>query len=124
MSLNQRIKIVRQKEKLNQTAFSESIGISQSMLNRYEKEGKEVPAKVIASIIEKYKIYSNWLLFGEGGQEPKYQEEYIRKEIYQEVTEQALTRENELLREIAELRKEKIKTLEAERIEGGTPVTN
>ena len=115
MPLNQRIKILRKSLGLSQIAFAEEIESSKSAIDRYEKEGTDVPSSVLATIIEKYKILPNWLFFGEGGESPQYQEEYVKKEKYEAVSEQV----NALQSELIKYQKKEIEALEKQNANRG-----
>lgn len=64
--MNTRIKIVRQKSKLNQSEFGSRIGVTQSAVAAYES-GNRVPLNtVISSICRTFNINEKWLRDGEG----------------------------------------------------------
>lgn len=63
-TLGERIRFVR--GATPQTTFSETIGINQNTLSRYERNERVPDADFIKLICETTGISSSWLLFGEG----------------------------------------------------------
>jgi len=67
MTRGERFKSVRQKEKLNQTDFSEKIGISQQTWSEYENsETITISGNTLLELLKQYKINPIWLLHGNG----------------------------------------------------------
>lgn len=61
-----RIKLVRQHNKLSQTAFGERLGVSRDVVNNWE-QGRVVPNNMAIQIIaSKFGISEQWLRTGEG----------------------------------------------------------
>jgi len=67
MSINQRIKKMREELGMSQNEFGEKIGVTRQMVGRYETDFHEIPAKVIIKIINNFPhINSNWITNGMG----------------------------------------------------------
>jgi len=66
MSINQRIKFIRNEKKLNQTEFSSTIGIKQATLSQIENEVIMPSLDIIKSIINKFETNYDWLIDGIG----------------------------------------------------------
>lgn len=66
MSINKRLKQIRETMKLSQKSFSQSLGVKQSYYSEVENEKRPVGRSIISSLIEKYNISSDWLLTGKG----------------------------------------------------------
>lgn len=114
------IKKYRLLKNLTQKQLAELLDIRHQSVEKWEK-GETMPTgKRLILLVEALGITQNQLYDSDENRNSKVETVTITQEEYNNF-QQALTRENELLREIAELRKEKIKTLEAERIEGGLP---
>lgn len=58
----QRIREIRQKNKMTQSEFAKTIGTTKNQLSKYELNLQEVPTKIIIAICEKYNITADWLL--------------------------------------------------------------
>lgn len=111
MPVNQRIRAVRRSTGLGQTAFGRTINVTQSGVDRYEKDGYEVPNSVIATIIKVYNIHTDWLMFGDGEDDNiRYKNEFVDKERY-DVVERKLT---ELQEELIKYQKAEILELKVE----------
>lgn len=61
MTLGERIKIVRKNNKLNQTLFAESIGISQTHVSKIEKDIENPSETLIRFISYMYGVSYDWL---------------------------------------------------------------
>ncbi len=114
------IKKFRLLKNLTQKQLAELLDVKHQSVEKWEK-GETMPTgKRLILLVEALGITQNQLYESIENSNSKVETVTITQEEYNNL-QQALTRENELLRELAELRKEKIKTLEAERIEGGLP---
>lgn len=111
MTINDRIKSVRFSTGLGQTAFSKTLSISQSSYDRYERNGSGIPNEVVISIIRVYGIHTDWLMFGDGGEDIRYKREFIEKDKYK-VMERKLTEMQELL---IKYQNQKIENLETDK---------
>ena len=91
MTINERIKIIRENEKLTQTTFGEKIGLKKSAVSQMEK-GTSVNPRVIQLICTNFNVSEQWLVDGTG-------EMYTSTEdgvIQQLVKEYSLTPEQEI----------------------------
>lgn len=66
MSVNQRIKQVRQKIKLSQAKFAKAISISNGYLAGIELEKRNVNERLIKLVCNTFKVSENWLKTGDG----------------------------------------------------------
>lgn len=66
--MNERIKQIRQKNKLSQLQFSEKLHVSRNYIAQLEMKegGKEPSSRLIADICRVFQINENWLRTGEG----------------------------------------------------------
>lgn len=83
MSVNERLKLIRKSTGLGQSAFGKTINVGQSGLDRYEKDGYELPNSVITTIVTVYNIHTDWLIFGHGGEDIRYRSEFVDKSEYE-----------------------------------------
>jgi SOS-response transcriptional repressor LexA len=67
MSIGDRFKEIRENLRFNQSELARSIEANPSIISDIERGEKEPSKKIIAALIIKYQINSNWLLTGEGG---------------------------------------------------------
>ncbi|CAK7035154.1 MAG: hypothetical protein DELT_00531 [Desulfovibrio sp.] len=67
MTIGQKIRQIR--GKISREDFAKSIGIHAQTLYRYEKGERGVDSDVIAAICKAYNISTNWIIFGEEGNE-------------------------------------------------------
>lgn len=66
MTINQRVKILRETVNLSQTAFAEAIGTTRSNLAQIEQE-KQLPTLTqIKAIVLNYNVTYDWLIDGAG----------------------------------------------------------
>ncbi|MDY0388294.1 MAG: helix-turn-helix domain-containing protein [Candidatus Cloacimonadales bacterium] len=81
MSIGLRFKEIRTELKLNQTAFSAKLRLTQSAVSQIEKNIITPSSDVLINISQTYKININWLLTGTGemflsaGKEPEDKQE-------------------------------------------------
>jgi DNA-binding XRE family transcriptional regulator len=66
MTINERLKEVREGLKLSQKAISEALGLKQSYYSEVENGKRKVTARIINSLIVKYGISVDWLMTGKG----------------------------------------------------------
>lgn len=115
--INQRIKEVLQKNDLSVTAFSKEVGLPQATVNRQLMEDNKVSLSTIKSFLKRFpKVSAEWLLRGVGDMCCGVPDEQLEREIEEEtgrvqsigdnsnhntqtMTDSALTKENELLKE-------------------------
>lgn len=64
-SLGDRIRVIRKTNRLNQTEFSNLIGISQATLSEIKKDKYNPSIETIFSIYKVFKTNLNWLILGE-----------------------------------------------------------
>ncbi len=64
--MGKRLVITRESLKLKQKEFAEILGVTPSMLSRYEK-GRLPPMEILKAISTSGKVNLHWLLTGEGG---------------------------------------------------------
>ncbi len=69
MSINARIREVRQDAELNTVEFAERIGVTKSTTSRFEQEGYTITARNVQLICSNFHVAEEWLLQGTG---PKY----------------------------------------------------
>lgn len=116
-NVNQRIKDVLQKNDLSITAFSKEVGLPQATVNRQLMEDNKVSLATIKSFLKRFpKVSAEWLLRGVGDMCCGIPDEQLEREIAEEtgrvqsigdnsnhntqtMTDSALTKENELLKE-------------------------
>lgn len=61
-----RLKEIRKKSGKRQQPFSDSIFVSQSAYSAYEHGKREIPMKVLRSLLIKYNVNPAWMLLGTG----------------------------------------------------------
>lgn len=66
MTLGQRLKYLRKKERISQREFAEHAGISQGNLSDMENDKYLPSITTVISIIEYYGFAADWILFGIG----------------------------------------------------------
>jgi SOS-response transcriptional repressor LexA len=66
MTIGDRFKAIREKLGLNQSELARSIGANPSLMSDIERGDKEPSKKVIAGLILKYRVNSNWILTESG----------------------------------------------------------
>jgi len=64
-TIGEKIKSFREKIKLSQKDFAESIGIKAPYLSEIENGKKDITSKIIKALNESYDISADWLLFSE-----------------------------------------------------------
>ena len=64
--INERIKIIRKKYNISQTAFGEAIGLRQATVSQLENREQSPSFETIISILDKFSVSSEWLIKGEG----------------------------------------------------------
>lgn len=78
MGLSDRIRDVRLKAGLSQTAFGERIGVTRSVINNLEDEKRltnpERKKPIFMTICSEFGVDYHWLLTGEGDMEPTVSE--------------------------------------------------
>ncbi|GIO09890.1 hypothetical protein J31TS6_59180 [Brevibacillus reuszeri] len=67
--LGERIREIRKKNRMNQTEFSQLIGVSQGTLSELEQEKYNPSLDTILAIITVFKVNATWLLFGDAANE-------------------------------------------------------
>ena len=125
--INQRIKEVLQKNDLSVTAFSKEVGLPQATVNRQLNGDARVSVDTIKAFLHRFRdVSAEWLLRGVGDMCRGVPDEQLEREMAEEtgrvqrigdnsnhntqaMTDTALTKENELLKERIQ---EKDKTLE------------
>ncbi|TQR42550.1 helix-turn-helix domain-containing protein [Paenibacillus popilliae] len=63
--LGERIREIRKKNKMNQTEFSNLIGVSQGTLSEIEVNKYNPSLETILAIIKVFNINATWFLFGD-----------------------------------------------------------
>jgi transcriptional regulator with XRE-family HTH domain len=63
-TIGEKIRGVRKLNDLNLVEFSKFIGVSQGTLSELEKDKYMPPVEVVMAIREKFKVDTDWLLFG------------------------------------------------------------
>lgn len=66
MTLSERIKWVRKVEGLNQQQFADALGLSKSIVAKYETDQANVPDRAIKEICRTFKVSESWLKDGYG----------------------------------------------------------
>lgn len=115
--INQRIKEVLQKNDLSVTAFSKEVGLPQATVNRQLNGDARVSVDTIKAFLHRFRdVSAEWLLRGVGDMCRGVPDEQLEREIAEEtgrvqsigdnsnhntqtMTDTALTKENELLKE-------------------------
>lgn len=64
--MNERIKLLRQSENLNQTDFGAKIGVQQTTIAGYENGSRTPSDAVLLSICREFNVSEKWLRTGEG----------------------------------------------------------
>ena len=67
--MNERIKLIRDAVRLNQTEFGKKIGIGQAGVSAIEKGIRDVTDRNIQLICERFNVNEEWLRTGAGGEE-------------------------------------------------------
>jgi transcriptional regulator with XRE-family HTH domain len=65
--IGERLEQVRRTDGASQADFAASIGVSRTTLHNYVKNESEVPAPVLAKLLELYRVDPLWLLDGDEG---------------------------------------------------------
>ena len=93
MTINERIKEIRNDADLTRGQFGERIGLKQTQAGYIEKEGSAVSTRVVQLICTNFHVSEDWLLHGT---EPKYvaSEDMILQQLAKEF---ALTPDHEVL---------------------------
>jgi len=65
MSVGERLKKVRQEQKISQNEFSEMLNVSRSTYLLVEKGEREINFKMLEALKNEFGVSSDWLLFGE-----------------------------------------------------------
>lgn len=66
MGISERLKQIRLKTNLSQTAFAEILGLAQTTYGPYETGRRSVPDELKFELSQKYNINIHWLVTGEG----------------------------------------------------------
>ena len=66
MSINRRFKEFRNKVGINQMILAENLGVTQSAISNYEKEGVPIPDYILIILKSKYNISEDWMQNGNG----------------------------------------------------------
>lgn len=87
--LGERIREIRKKNKMNQTEFSNLIGVSQGTLSELEQNKYNPSLETILAIIKVFNINATWFLFGDAtnadglnemdGEHNKLEDSLVRK---------------------------------------------
>lgn len=83
MGIGERLKQIRNIEKLSQKEFGDLLDISSGAIGNYEVETRELPDNLKIKLKEKYNINLHWLVTGEGNMflnENNCQEVYLQKD--------------------------------------------
>ncbi|GAB2780619.1 hypothetical protein GCM10027275_25230 [Rhabdobacter roseus] len=67
-----RVKRLREYLELSENQFSKRIGVAQTTYNRFEKGLTSLPGEALAKIARLFSVDTNWLLLGEGGEDPVF----------------------------------------------------
>lgn len=81
MSINERIKRIRESLDLSQEKFGLTLGYKQSYIDNYEREAKKIPHSFLLAVLKVYPQKFWWLLTGE--EEKKPESDTITKEELQ-----------------------------------------
>ena len=79
MTINQRIKVLRKEQKLNQSEFGAKIGLKQSAASKLEQDGATVIDQNVRLICEAFGVSEHWLRTGEGPKEAKKEDNWLAK---------------------------------------------
>ena len=71
--MNERIKEVRKKLGLNQTAFGERIGVTAAAISKLEIGERNVTEQMVLAICREFNVSENWLRTGNGGGEAMFE---------------------------------------------------
>ena len=66
MSINERLRLLRKDQRLNQGEFGNKIGLKQSAVSKMEQEGSVIIDQNIRLICDTFNINEQWLRTGEG----------------------------------------------------------
>lgn len=66
MTIGDRIKVLRKKEKLTQAEFAEKIGLKATAIGMYENNQRNVSEQSIALIVKAFGVSEDWLRYGSG----------------------------------------------------------
>ena len=64
--ISNRLKIVRENQKMSATEFAKLLNLQQRTYASYERDERKPPLEVLEQIVEKYNVSSYWLLTGKG----------------------------------------------------------
>ncbi len=78
MTIGERLRMMRKKEKLMLKELGDICGITAQTLSRYEKDERKPDYEFLGHFLKHFKISSDWLLFGES---PIYKGGELDKEV-------------------------------------------
>ena len=78
MTIGERLRMIRKKEKLMLKELGDICGITAQTLSRYEKDERKPDYEFLGHFLKHFKISSDWLLFGES---PIYKGGELDKEV-------------------------------------------
>ena len=64
--MNERIRLVREKAGLSQTAFGQRLGLSRDVINNLERGRVDIKEHIVKLICSEYNVQETWLRTGEG----------------------------------------------------------
>lgn len=83
MSVGERLKKVRQEQKISQNEFAEMLNVSRSTYLLVEKGEREINFKMLEALKSEFNISADWLLFGTEVSENSDSEELISQRIFE-----------------------------------------
>ncbi|AQT84743.1 transcriptional regulator-like protein [Paenibacillus larvae subsp. larvae] len=72
--LGERIREIRKKNQMNQTEFSNRVGVSQGTLSELEQNKYNPSLETVLAIIKEFNVNAKWLLFGDMASEDDLKE--------------------------------------------------
>lgn len=72
--LGERIREIRKKNQMNQTEFSNRVGVSQGTLSELEQNKYNPSLETVLAIIKEFNVNATWLLFGDMASEDDLKE--------------------------------------------------
>jgi transcriptional regulator with XRE-family HTH domain len=94
---NQRLKTLRESQNYSVVRFAQLIGVPQATYYRIEQGKAKLTMEAAAAVIRLFNVDMNWLMNGEGGEGPVFQEEVVTKRRYEELEQRYLKLQEQLI---------------------------
>lgn len=90
MTINERIKLVRENQGMSQTELAKALGVGQTTISYLERKGATVKEPLIKLICKEFGIDEDWLRYGIGGAEIVFTDDFEEDEYTKYATELGL----------------------------------